>query len=121
MKTNTYLLKRLSTLASSGYLSSGRGATLLYFDNMKEADYYVQSNTIENTRLMAIYWSLTETNSNRAIENLRPIEYEHLKERCMNYDPSNEFVCHVTIRVETDKSTSRKDSSIFFEIEFSFS
>jgi hypothetical protein len=102
MKSNIYLLKRLSTLASSGYISSGRGATLLYFDNMKEADAYVQSNTIENTRLIAIYWSLTDTKSNRAIDNLRLIEYEHLKELCMTYDPSKEFVCHVTIRVETE-------------------
>jgi hypothetical protein len=102
MRTNHYLLKRLSTLASSGYLSSGRGATLLYFDNMKEADAYVQSDTIENTRLMAIYWSLADTKTNPAIENLRIMEYEHLKELCMNYDPSQEFVCHVTIRIETD-------------------
>jgi hypothetical protein len=102
MKSNPYLLKRLSTLASSGYLSSGRGATLLYFENMKEADCYVQSNTIENTRLMAIYWSLTDTKTTRAIENLRAIEYEHLKELCMNYDPSKEFVCHVTIRVNSE-------------------
>jgi hypothetical protein len=102
MKSNIYLLKRLSTLASSGYLSSGRGATLLYFDNMKEADTYVQSNTIENTRLMATYWSLTDTKTNQAIENLRSTEYDHLKELSMTYDPSTEFVCHVTIRVEAD-------------------
>jgi hypothetical protein len=107
MKSNIYLLKRLSTLASSGYISSGRGATLLYFDNMKEADAYVQSNTIENTRLMAIYWSLTDTKSNRAIDNLRLIEYEHLKELCMTYDPSKEFICHVTIRVE--KETGKRN------------
>jgi hypothetical protein len=108
MKSNIYLLKRLSTLASSGYLSSGRGATLLYFDNMKEADSYVQSNAIENTRLMAIYWSLTDTKTNRAIENLRLTEYERLKELSMNYDPSQEFVCHVTIRVETDTGNQTK-------------
>lgn len=106
MKSNTYLLKRLSTLASSGYLSSGRGATLLYFDNMKDADAYVQSNTVENTRLMAVYWSLEDPQPNPAIENLRSTEYEHLKELCLSYDPSNEFVCHVTIGVEADKSKS---------------
>ncbi|CAF3585271.1 unnamed protein product [Adineta steineri] len=104
MKSNIHLLKRLSTLASSGYLSSGRGATLLYFDNMKEADDYVHSNTIENTRLIAIYWSLNDSKTDRAIENLRLTEYNHLKELCMNYDPSKEFVCHVTIRVDADKN-----------------
>ena len=102
MKSNIYLLKRLSTLASSGYISSGRGATLLYFDNMKEADAYVQLNAVENTRLMAVYWTLTDTKMNRAIENLRMTEYEHLKELCISYDPSKEFVCHVTIRVEKE-------------------
>ncbi|CAF3392157.1 unnamed protein product [Rotaria socialis] len=107
MKSNVYLLERLSTLASSGYLSSGRGATLLYFNNMQEADAYVQSNTIENTRLMAVYWSLADTQPNRAIENLRSTEYDHLKELCMNYDPSKEFVCHVTIGVEADKGKAR--------------
>ncbi|UJR31030.1 hypothetical protein I4U23_018539 [Adineta vaga] len=100
MKSNICVLKRLSTLASSGYLSSGRGATLLYFDNMKEADLYVQSDTIENTRLMAIYWALTDEKTTPAIENLRTTEYEHLKTLCMKYDPSTEFVCHVTIRVD---------------------
>ena len=88
MKSNIYLFKRLSTLASSGYISAGRGATLLYFDSMKEADAYVQSNTIENTRLMAIYWASTDTQINRAIDNLRLIEYERLKELCASYDPS---------------------------------
>jgi hypothetical protein len=88
MRSNIYLLKRLSTLASSGYLSSGRGATLLYFDDMKEADAYVQSNTMENTRLMATYWSLIDTKTNYAIDNLRSTEYERLKELCMDYDPS---------------------------------
>ena len=113
MKSNTDLLKRLSTLASSGYLSSGRGATLLYFDNMKEADEYIQSKTIENTHLIAIYWSLTDTKQNRAIENLRSTEYGHLKELCMNYDPSKEFVCHVTIRVEADRGKENtNDQSI---------
>lgn len=102
MKSNIYLLKRLSALASSGYISSGRGATLLYFDSMNEADAYVQLNSIESTRLMAVYWPLTDVKSNRAIDNLRLIEYEHLRELCMNYDPSQEFVCHVTIRVEKD-------------------
>lgn len=109
MKSNPYLLQRLSTLASSGYLSSGRGATLLYFDNMKEADAYVQSNSIENVRLMATYWSLTDTQTNRAIENLRLTEYDHLKELCMNYDPSKEFVCHVTIGVEADEGKRKRD------------
>jgi hypothetical protein len=104
MKSNIYLLKRLSILASSGYLSSGRGATFLYFNNMKEADTYIQLNTIENTRLIAVYWSLTDTKINQAIENLRLTEYEHLQELCKNYDPSKEFVCHVTIRVEGDTS-----------------
>jgi hypothetical protein len=112
MKSNIYLLKRLSTLASSGYLSSGRGATLLYFDSMKEADTYVQSNTIENTRLMASYWSLTDTKTNQAIDNLRLIEYEHLKDLCMNYDPSKELVCHVTIRVETDTGNRKKKETV---------
>ncbi len=102
MKSNIYLLRRLSALASTGYLSSGRGATLLYFDNMKEADAYVQSNTMENTRLMATYWPLTDTKTNRAIDNLRLTEYERFKELCLNYEPSKEFVCHVTIRVEED-------------------
>ena len=111
MKNNIYLFKRLSTLASSGYLSSGRGATLLYFDNMKEADAYVQSNTIENTRLMAVYWSLTDTKTDRAIENLRSTEYEHLQELCMNYDPSKEFVCHVTIRVEAETGKQENKST----------
>ncbi len=121
MKSNSYLLKRLSTLASSGYLSSGRGATLLYFDSMKEADAYAQSNTIENTRLMAIYWALTDTKTNRAIDNLRFTEYEHLKELCMNYDPSKDFVCHVTIRVETDTGERSSQEfilkSLFYRID----
>lgn len=108
MKSNIYLLKRLSALASSGYISSGRGATLLYFDSMKEADAYVQLNNLENTRLMAIYWPLTDVRSNRAIDNLRLMEYEHLKELCMNYDPSQEFVCHVTIRVEKETGENER-------------
>ncbi|CAF3197242.1 unnamed protein product [Rotaria sp. Silwood2] len=108
MKSNIHLLKRLSTLASSGYLSSGRGAILLYFDNIKEADAYVQSNTMGNTRLMATYWSVIDTQTNQAIENLRLTEYEHLKELCMNYNPSREFVCHVTIGVEADKGNNTR-------------
>ncbi|CAF1386229.1 unnamed protein product [Rotaria sp. Silwood1] len=107
MKSNIHLLKRLSTLASNGYLSSGRGAILLYFDNMKEADAYVQSNTMGNTRVMATYWSVTDTPTNQAIKNLRLTEYERLKELCMNYDPSKEFVCHVTIGVEADQDQTR--------------
>jgi hypothetical protein len=102
MKSHPFLLKRLSTLASSGYLSSGRGATLLYFDSMHEADTYVQSSSVENTRLIAIYWALKEREGNRAIDNLRSIEYDHLKELSMTYDPRTQFVCHVTIRVEAD-------------------
>ncbi|CAF3996802.1 unnamed protein product [Rotaria sordida] len=107
MKSNIHLLKRLTKLASSGYLSSGRGAILLYFDNMKEADAYVQSNTMGNTRLMATYWSVTDVQTNRAIENLRLTEYEHLKELCMTYDPNKELVCHVTIGIEADKGNTR--------------
>jgi hypothetical protein len=56
---------------------------------------------------MAIYWSLTDTKTNQAINNLRSIEYENLEDLCMNYDPSKEFVCHVTIQVETD--TGKKE------------
>lgn len=102
MKSNRFLLNRLSTLASSGYISSGRGAVLLYFDNMNEAENYVQSHNIENSRLMAVYWSSAEKKTNRAIDQLRETECEHLKELCLNYDPSTELVCHVTIRVEAD-------------------
>lgn len=109
MKSNPYVLRRLSTLASSGHLSSGRGATLLYFDNMKEADAYVQSNNNGNTRLMATYWSINDTRTNQAVENLRSTEYDHLKELCMSYNPSHEFVCHVTIRVQDDKSKSKNN------------
>ena len=104
MKSNTCVVKRLSTLASSGYLSSGRGATLLYFDNMKEADLYIQSGSIENTRLIAVYWALTDPTTISAIENLRTTDYERLKALCAKYDPSTEFVCHVTIRVDDTKS-----------------
>lgn len=105
MKSNGLLLKRLSTLASTGYLSSGRGAVLLYFDSMSEADAYAYSLHIENTRLMAIYCSLNDPKTNRAIDYLRSSEYDHLEELTMIYDPTTEFVCHVTIRVEESRGT----------------
>jgi hypothetical protein len=104
MKSNSFLLERLSLLASSGYLSSGRGAVLLYFDSRSEADAYVQSSSLETTRLIAVYWSMKEGESNRTVDYLRPMEYEHLKEHCLNYNPSHEFVCHVGIRVEKESS-----------------
>ena len=118
MKSNEFLLRRLSTLASSGYLSSGRGAALLYFDSMNEADAYVQSTQIENTRLMAIYWSLNDRKTNRAIDHLRSTEYEHLQELTMIYDPTTEFVCHVTIRVEGNLGSIR---SVFIDYRYLFS
>ena len=107
IQSNDYLLTRLSALASNGYLSSGRGATLLYFESMNEANAYVQLNSTETMRLIAIYWSVTDGAANRAIENLRSVEYKQLEELTTKYDPSTEFVCHVTIRVENETGSPR--------------
>jgi hypothetical protein len=104
MKTNRCLWERLSRLASSGYLTSGRGVAHVFFDNMNEADAYVQSTDIENTRLLASYWPLTDRTSHGLVDYLRRIEYEYLQKLCTTYDVKREFVFHVTIRVETHTS-----------------
>ncbi|CAF1524516.1 unnamed protein product, partial [Didymodactylos carnosus] len=95
IKSNSYFLIRLSALARSGYLTSGRGAVTLYFDNMQEVESYVNYNTKYN-RLMSVYWPLN-TNSNKSTKNLRPIESERLNELCLMYEPQKEFICHVSI------------------------
>ncbi|CAF0923573.1 unnamed protein product, partial [Didymodactylos carnosus] len=84
----------------SGYLTLGRGAITLYFDNMQEAESYVNSD-VEYNHLMAVYWPLN-TSSNKSTQNLRLIELERLKELCAIYEPEQEFICHVTIKAEND-------------------